>query len=94
MEEFIRNEKAKLNKSLQQLDDFHDTMADLLQEVPTKMTADGNKDNGSPSADGSFGGQSTKTYVDLHHLLTTAHTPTLVTIFVVLAVAVLASCCC
>ena len=26
MEEFIRNEKAKLNKSLHQLDDFHDTM--------------------------------------------------------------------
>ena len=94
MEEFLRNEKNKLNQSLHRLDDFHDTMADLLQEVPTEMTADDNKGNGSPSADGSFGGESTKTYVDLHHLLTTAHTPTLVTIFVVLAVAVLAACCC
>ena len=91
----MKSNNHTLNKTLDTTSHFtvFETLNELLAEH-NEMTADDNKGNGSPSADGSFGGESTKTYVDLHHLLTTAHTPTVVTIFIVLAMLLLGACCC
>lgn len=54
-----------------------------------EMTADS---NGDVSADGSFGGSSQR--FDIHDMLNTAHTPTLVTILVIVVVAGSCLCCC
>ena len=57
--------------------------------LPSVMTVD---NNGSPSADGSFGGQSQR--FDIHDMFNSAHTPTLVTVFIVIIMIGLGCCCC